>query len=43
MDCVMCHVPLQFIKLPFKFAAMSHLMAYAVIRVGDSMLVLKGM
>ena len=29
-------------KLPFKFAAMSCLMAYAVIRVGDSELALKG-
>lgn len=39
----MRHKPLQLIELPFKFAAMSHLMAYAVIRVGDSTMALKGM
>lgn len=33
----------QRIELPFKFAAMSCLMVYAVIRVGDSRLAVKGM
>lgn len=34
---------MQLITFPFLFAAMSCLMAYAVIRVGDSTLALEGM